>query len=292
MGKRFFSRAGMLAVASASGQDRAQASEQLQRVFTGGSNAVPVGGWATLAATVAVVLAAYLILRRLKVPGATPCTGHAPRLAGTPIAKAAFAIPVACHGATCETPRRTARRAPRAQGGRMTSRRNMHWGAALLALASEPLHAQSSAQLQVLFTGGTNAVPVGGWSTPGIALALAVLAYLALKKMRTTGRVAAILATSVAVLATWSLDGVERAWAPPSTPLPLATSPATIAVPTEQGAFMAMNVTPGRIRITGIVYTKPVDSPSQIYYASSSCVVGMALAPGAYCMIFIVSDPV
>ncbi|MEO8849848.1 MAG: hypothetical protein ABI440_14615 [Casimicrobiaceae bacterium] len=170
------------------------------------------------------------------------------------------------------------------------ARKTFTIGAALASacLCSSAVYAQATPPLlEVDFTSVT--LPLSPMLTMAIAAAVAIVAAIALRRNRGHARVLSALVVGSALLALATLGPmqfVSRAMANlPQTPLLLTTSPATLSE-FFTGQVIVTNATGQNTTIVAITYnTFGVD-----YYISepeTTCSVGLALAPGATCVITI-----
>ncbi|HUH91794.1 MAG TPA: hypothetical protein VL742_01450 [Casimicrobiaceae bacterium] len=145
--------------------------------------------------------------------------------------------------------------------------------------------------LEVDFTTGTAApsVPLSPALCVAIAVAIAAAALFMLR--RTRGGAQLVLALSAASLAYALMHTpiVSHARAaPPPIPLSLMSSPTIVTGPSYFDYIQATNETGSRIKILAVKY----DPGGYDYYldtATTTCIHGLVLGPGASCLIRILS---
>jgi hypothetical protein len=146
--------------------------------------------------------------------------------------------------------------------------------------------AQSVTQtLTVNFT-DASPVPMGGWISVALAISLAVVGALVLRRRSSTGAwlwVAAAIGTG-ALLTLQTISGAQAI--PPTTPLSLVTSPASVVF-TFPGAPTATNVqltnnVGGPTTITAITLQPGPYDPAP---GQTTCTVGLVLPASGTCLI-------
>jgi len=161
----------------------------------------------------------------------------------------------------------------------------------LYAIASGASAQIAPPVLEVDFTTGTAAiVPLSPAVSVAIAIVIAAVALFMLRRTRGGARLLLVLsAASLAhALLHTSIVSQARAAPPPPIPLPLTSSPTIVTGPSYFDYIQASNGTGSRIRIVAVKY----DPGGYDYYldtATTTCVHGLVLAPGASCLIRILS---
>jgi len=170
--------------------------------------------------------------------------------------------------------------------------------AALLAFVALPAIAQVQPQnLTITFDVSVPAAPLSDWLTAGIALLLAGMALVAIRRQATRG--ARFFAAFIAIAAAATFLGVtgnrliSDADAGPGPSINLVTSPAvldvSIYVPTSPLTVPVNNMTGKFARITGITGITLANGFYAIG-APTTCTVGLTLGPGNSCTITLVSN--
>jgi len=110
---------------------------------------------------------------------------------------------------------------------------------------------------------------------------------------RAVGRelwLAAIAAVAGAAMTGWPVDAIRSAYAPPATPLPLPSSPASVVIGSGFAALLAQNVTGANITILSVSLANPAGGQS-IQTPPTTCAPGLILAPGQTCLIEVNTPP-
>jgi hypothetical protein len=162
--------------------------------------------------------------------------------------------------------------------------------ATVTVLTSGPVFAQASPTIVVAFTGASTAVPLDPWTSVAAALFILVVAGTIFRRRlagRAVGRglwLAAIAAVTGAAMTGLPVDAIRSAYAPPATPLPLSSSPASVVIGSGFASLLAQNVTGANITILSVAITNPAVGQS-IQTPPTTCAPGLVLAPGQTCLI-------
>jgi hypothetical protein len=145
--------------------------------------------------------------------------------------------------------------------------------------------------LEVDFTTAT--VPLSPALSVVIAIAIAVAALFALRRTRGGARLmswAIVLGSLPLAYALMHTPIISQAQAmpTPSIVLPLTSNPVIVTGPAYFDYVQAINVTGSRITIVAVKYN-PGGYDYYLDTATTTCVPGLALAPGAFCFIRILS---
>jgi hypothetical protein len=162
--------------------------------------------------------------------------------------------------------------------------------AAIALLTSGSVFAQATPTIVVAFTGSNSAVPLGPWTSIIAALFIVVIAATIFRR-RMAGRsvgaglwFAAVAAVAGAAITGLPVDAIRMAYAPPSTPLPLSSSPASVVVGLGFASITAQNVTGTNITIVSVSLTNPAAN-QVIGTPPTTCAPGLVLTPGQTCII-------
>ncbi len=161
--------------------------------------------------------------------------------------------------------------------------------ALVAAVAAAPAFAQSvEPVLEVDFVGAT--LPLSPWLTAACAVLLAALALRCLRRAPGGKLMGALVATAAiaSVMAAFNVASIRSADAVlPSYPMPLTTSPTTL-VGFIEGDIIVTNVQSASLTITVISYN-PGSWDSYVDAPNTTCAVGTVLAPGASCIVRILT---
>ena len=172
--------------------------------------------------------------------------------------------------------------------GRMTSRIAAFAGASLVAGRAS---AQASQQLVLAFDGGLS-IPISGYTTLGIALAVAAIGWGMLRSGRVTRFWAVLLAVAggALLLALPERDAVAIV---PGLTVNLTTSPAIVSIPPPGPTTLQVtatngvghNITIASLSLSSGPYT--IQSVMLLPTAAgiSACAPGLVLAAGASCFV-------
>ncbi len=160
------------------------------------------------------------------------------------------------------------------------------------ATSSKGALAQTVTQTLSVGFSGAAPIPVGTWTTMAIAILLAVVAAVLLRRRSPTGAwswSAALLGTG-ALLALQSIRSAEAVIT--ITPLNLTTSPAVVQFMFPGAPFetevLVTNATGGTTKIMSISLGS---GPYIMFGLANPCSVGLALAPGKTCTIGLMVPP-
>jgi len=167
---------------------------------------------------------------------------------------------------------------------------------AMLVLAAGDANAQASQQLTLAFTGGLT-VPISGFTTIAIALAVALVAWRALGGGRLARFwVLAIAAGGAALVA--ALPENDAAAIVPGITLNLATSPAAASIPPPGPSSLqvtANNTLGNSITITALTltagsYSIQTATVAQTQAPFATCTVGLVVPAGGSCLVFLATQ--
>jgi hypothetical protein len=167
------------------------------------------------------------------------------------------------------------------------------WAAIAAYAAAAPALAQLAPTVVINFTGSAGLqVPIDPWTSAAAALFIAVIA-MAYFRRRTGGGtqragfwLAAIVAVAAAAIGSAAFNVVSNAYALPPTSLPLATSPASIAIGGSNATLLAQNVTGTPITLTSVQLVNAINGQTFVFPATT-CLAGMTLAPSATCNVVV-----
>jgi hypothetical protein len=168
--------------------------------------------------------------------------------------------------------------------------------AAFALLASGSVFAQASPTVIVAFSGGSIGVPLDPWTSVAAALFIVVVAATIFRRRRAgraVGRglwLAALASVAGAAMTGWPVDAIRSAYAPPATPLPLSSSPASVVIGPGFASLLAQNVTGATITILSVSLANPAVGQS-IQTPPTTCASGLVLAPGQTCIIEVDTPP-
>ena len=163
--------------------------------------------------------------------------------------------------------------------------------AALLSVT--PVFAQSTENLIVAFSGGSQAVPLSPWLTVATGIGLAAVAYVILRRRGARGGrlFGWLLALAAATLAGVGERAISKAQAalPPAV-INLSSSPGTLNLLTYWNSNIdpltvtVTNTTSQSVRITSVTTD---NMTLYILSKGTTCVVGNVLAPNAQCTVML-----